>query len=116
MSCPFAGLATRYTVNDERVSVRICGALPYERDSDPDDLPLPSVCFSNAAWQTCPHYLRLTQRKEIARQLGLVPAGTQELLDADAAGEAALPAEFTYTDPDEPEPQDRRTSDAKGVE
>lgn len=74
MSCPFAGLATRFTMNDERVSVRICGAVPYERDSDPDDLPLPSVCFSQAAWQSCPHYLRLTQRKEIARRLGLAPS------------------------------------------
>ena len=73
MSCPFAGLATRYTLKDERVSVRICGAVPYERASDPDDLPLPSVCFSQAAWQSCPHYLRLIQRKEVAQRLGLVP-------------------------------------------
>jgi len=71
MSCPFAGLATRYTLRDERVSVRICGAVPYERDSDPEDLPLPSVCFSHAAWESCAHYLRLTQRREVARRLGL---------------------------------------------
>ena len=69
MSCPFAGLATRYTIHDERVSVRICSAVPYERDSDPEDLPLPSVCFSQVAWQSCPHYLRLTQRKEVALEI-----------------------------------------------
>src|SRR5690242_10978476 len=71
MSCPFAGLATRYTMRDERVSVRICGAVPYERDSDPEDLPLPSVCFSHAAWESCAHYLRLTQCREVARRMGL---------------------------------------------
>jgi hypothetical protein len=78
MSCPFAGLATRYTLKDERVSVRICGAVPYERTSDPEDLPLPSVCFSQAAWQSCPHYLRLIQRKEVAERMGLLPADGDE--------------------------------------
>lgn len=86
MSCPFAGLATRYTEHNERVSVRVCGAVPYERDADPDDLPLPSVCFSVAAWQSCPHYLRLIQRKEIAQKLGLLPP--------DAPAEAAAADEY----------------------
>jgi len=86
MSCPFAGLATRYTEHNERVSVRVCGAVPYERDADPDDLPLPSVCFSVAAWQSCPHYLRLIQRKEIAQKLGLLPP--------DASAESAADDEY----------------------
>jgi hypothetical protein len=93
MSCPFAGLATRYTVENARVSVRICGAVPYERDSDPDDLPLPTVCFSKAAWESCPHYIRLTARKEIARQLGMVVDD-----DAGAAEEEVSPAVFEAPD------------------
>ncbi|MDQ2806161.1 MAG: hypothetical protein M3Z04_04465 [Chloroflexota bacterium] len=92
MSCPFAGLATRYTIDDTRVSVRICSAVPYERDSDPDDLPLPTVCFSMAAWQSCAHYIRLTGRKEIAQRLGLVEA-EDPAADGDGAGEL-LPAVF----------------------
>src|SRR5947209_6540440 len=91
MSCPFAGLATRYTVENARVSVRICGAVPYERDSDPDDLPLPTVCFSKGAWESCPHYIRLTGRKEVARQLGLT-------VDEAAAVEAVSPAVFEAPD------------------
>lgn len=94
MSCPFAGLATRYTVDDTRVSVRICSAVPYERDSDPDDLPLPTVCFSMAAWQSCAHYIRLTGRKEIAQRLGLVGAADPAAAgDGDGDGEV-LPAVF----------------------
>src|SRR5690242_21831350 len=92
MSCPFAGLATRYTLKDERVSVRICGAVPYERASDPEDLPLPSVCFSQAAWQSCPHYLRLTQRKEVAERLALLAraeADGVEYFDGNGVSEAA---------------------------
>ena len=91
MSCPFAGLATRYTVKDERVSVRICVAVPYERDSDPEDLPLPSVCFSQGAWQSCAHYLRLTQRREVARRLGLPPADGEAPPAADAPPTAPPP-------------------------
>ena len=60
--------------------------MPYERDADPDDLPLPSVCFSVAAWQSCPHYLRLIQRKEIAQKLGLLPP--------DAPAESAAADEY----------------------
>ena len=94
MSCPFAGLATRYTIDDTRVSVRICSAVPFERDSDPDDLPLPTVCFSMAAWQSCAHYIRLTGRKEVARRLGLVEAASAAADgDANDAGEV-LPAVF----------------------
>jgi len=84
MSCPFAGLATRYTIDDTRVSVRICSAVPYERDSDPDDLPLPTVCFSMAAWQSCAHYIRLTGRKEIAQRLGLAEADSPAATGADS--------------------------------
>ncbi len=88
MSCPFAGLATRYTIDDTRVSVRICSAVPYERDSDPDDLPLPTVCFSMAAWQSCAHYIRLTGRKEVAVRLGLVESdGPPAAGDGNGAGE-----------------------------
>jgi hypothetical protein len=98
MSCPFAGLATRYTLKDERVSVRICGAVPYERASDPEDLPLPSVCFSQAAWQSCPHYLRLIQRKEVAQRLGLVPAdGDTAPAHTNGNGDGALIAEEIVT-------------------
>ncbi len=97
MSCPFAGLATRYTVDDARVSVRICSAVPYERDSDPDDLPLPTVCFSMAAWQSCAHYIRLTGRKEVAQQLGLVAADDAPAGAGDGVG-ALLPAVFAVSD------------------
>jgi len=86
-------LATRYTDKDEQVSVRICGAVPYERDADPDDLPLPSVCFSERAWQSCPHYLRLTQRAEIAAMLGLpvpISAAGKPPASADVAARAAI--------------------------
>jgi hypothetical protein len=71
MSCPFAGLATRYTANGERVTVRICVAVPYERNEDPDDLPLPSVCFSDSAYKQCYHYRTMIKRKEIAQRLGV---------------------------------------------
>src|SRR3954452_290643 len=98
MSCPFAGLATRYTLKDERVSVRICGAVPYERASDPEDLPLPSVCFSQAAWQSCPHYLRLIQRKEVAQRLGLMPFdGDTEAAHASGNGNGAAFADEIVT-------------------
>src|SRR3954469_25727931 len=103
MSCPFAGLATRYTLKDERVSVRICAAVPYERASDPEDLPLPSVCFSQAAWQSCPHYLRLIQRKEVAQRLGLQPAD-EGPPDPDAP-EAEIPI---FEAPDWPAPHERQ--------
>src|SRR2546430_2123820 len=69
MSCPFVGLATRYTTAGERVTVRICGALPYERDDDPQELPPPTVCFSVADWQQCYHYITMSKRKEIAHRL-----------------------------------------------
>jgi hypothetical protein len=66
------------------VTVRICGAVPYERNEDPDDLPLPSVCFSESLYQECYHYRTMIKRKEIAAQLGLVvpltvPSGMPEL-------------------------------------
>ena len=34
------------------MTVRICGAVPYERNEDPDDLPLPSVCFSESLYKS----------------------------------------------------------------
>jgi hypothetical protein len=108
MSCPFAGLATRYTEHDERVSVRVCGAVPYERDADPDDLPLPSVCFSMAAWQSCPHYLRLIQRKEIAQQLGLLPPDPPAELGAGADEYGAAAFEFREGDVGPGPGQERR--------
>jgi len=92
MSCPFAGLATRYTIDDTRVSVRICSAVPYERDSDPDDLPLPTVCFSMAAWQSCAHYIRLTGRKEIAQRLGLVEDAGSAAVGAGNGADSLLSA------------------------
>jgi hypothetical protein len=73
MSCPFAGRATRHTARGERVTVRVCAAVVYERDQDPSDLPLPSVCFSDAAFQQCYHFRTMIQRKEIAQRLGLIP-------------------------------------------
>ncbi len=100
MGCPFVGIATRYTVSDELVSVRICSAVPYERDSDPEDLPLPSVCFSRQAWQSCPHYLRLTQRREIARMLGLPGAPDEVPGDAGSEGGEGLPAFERRAQPD----------------
>jgi hypothetical protein len=72
MGCPFAGRATRYGATGGRLSVRICGAVPYERSEDPDDLPLPSVCFSESLYQECYHYRTMIKRKEIAARLGLV--------------------------------------------
>ncbi len=67
MGCPFVGVATRTTVHGERVSVRICGAIPYERDDDPDDLAPPSVCFSASDWQGCYHYQTMMKRKAFSR-------------------------------------------------
>jgi hypothetical protein len=85
-------------LKDERVSVRICGAVPYERASDPEDLPLPSVCFSQAAWQSCPHYLRLIQRKEVAQRLGLVPPDGDTAADHPFAnGNGAASADESVT-------------------
>ena len=111
MSCPFAGLATRYTMRDERVSVRICGAVPYERDADPEDLPLPSVCFSHAAWESCAHYLRLTQRREVARRLGLPIRAGSVPDEEDLAAEVLTPM-FEFPElPPEPDPGDDRTPD-----
>jgi hypothetical protein len=112
MSCPFAGLATRYTEHNERVSVRVCAAVPYERDADPDDLPLPSVCFSTAAWQSCPHYLRLIQRKEIAQQLGLLPP---DPVAESAAGPGEYGADaFEFRESDEG-PERRGRGPVRGV-
>lgn len=73
MSCPFAGRATRHSGRGERVTVRVCAAVVYERDQDPSDLPLPSVCFSDAAFKQCYHFRTMIQRKEIAMRLGLIP-------------------------------------------
>ncbi|HUS14535.1 MAG TPA: hypothetical protein VM536_05895 [Chloroflexia bacterium] len=111
MSCPFAGLATRYTVNDERVSVRICSAVPYERESDAEDLPLPSVCFSRTAWQSCPHYLRLTQRKEIAEKLGLVAVDPSIALTNTGAADGAIPIFEFVEGPERPDRRRPATAD-----
>jgi len=54
------------------MTVRICAAVPYERNEDPDDLPLPSVCFSESSYHECYHYRTMLKRKEIAARLGLV--------------------------------------------
>ncbi len=67
MGCPFVGVATRTTVQGERVSIRICGALPYERDEDPEDLAPPSVCFSDSEWLGCYHYQIMMKRKAFSR-------------------------------------------------
>ena len=72
MGCPFAGRATRYAASGERMTVRICAAVPYERNEDPEDLPLPSVCFSDNLYEGCYHYRTMLRRKEIAARLGLV--------------------------------------------
>jgi hypothetical protein len=72
MGCPFAGRATRHAASGERVTVRICSAVPYERDDDPPDLPLPSVCFSEGLFHDCYHYRTMLKRKEISARLGLV--------------------------------------------
>src|SRR5438067_1600933 len=82
MGCPFAGRATRVTANGERVTVRVCAAMVYERDEDPNDLPLPAVCFSETAWRDCHHYRRVIQRKEIAAWVGLTGTGRSAIPDA----------------------------------
>jgi hypothetical protein len=85
MGCPFAGRATRYAASGERLTVRICSAVPYERTEDPEDLPLPSVCFSEAAYKECYHYQTILRRKEIAARLGLiVPLVVTTLPDPEA--------------------------------
>ncbi len=67
MSCPFVGIATRTTVESVQVSIRICGAVPYERDNDPDDLPAPTVCFSEREFEGCYHYQTMMKRRAFSR-------------------------------------------------
>ena len=81
MSCPFVGLATRYTAGGDRLTVRICAAVPYERGDDIGDLPLPSVCFSSTAYQHCYHYRTLIKRKEIAARFAGETASLADVLD-----------------------------------
>ncbi len=64
MSCPFVAKAIMTDKAGLQQVVRLCMAIPRERDNDPDDMPPPSVCFSEKDFLDCYHYKVMIQRGE----------------------------------------------------
>jgi hypothetical protein len=64
MSCPFIAKAVVTGKDTQTTVVRLCMAIPRERENDPGDMPPPSVCSSDHAYTDCYHYKVMQLRGE----------------------------------------------------
>lgn len=64
MSCPYVAKAIKIGTKNSRTEVRLCMAIPRERDNDPEEMPPAFVCFSEADFLDCYHYKVMRLRGE----------------------------------------------------
>jgi hypothetical protein len=64
MSCPFVAKAIIKKPDNAEQVIRLCMAIPRERETDPLEMPQPSVCFSTAGYEGCFHFLVMCRRGE----------------------------------------------------
>lgn len=86
MSCPFVAKAVVKGKDESTTTIRLCMAMPRERDNDPEDLPPPSVCFSESDFLDCFHYKVMQIRGEpgVEQSEELLPVESPPLAKSEA--------------------------------